>query len=282
MPSHDLTSDKTTVSQPDRVDSDAQRKRADEKAKTERRRMEARQQQLKEIRDQVDAPMPDATPPEEDETVQQYERQLLKVRETLGGFLNEYEEAVEQAENRVEEAENALVEAEAKKEIGEADASDVETAEEALDAAEAELEEAREELQQAKDERLKLTRKEQILEDRLSEARQKAQHRFEKEITEAVREQTQAVVNAMEKARAEAEKLFVMRARLSRAPVNLVKDLHLTPPHCDKLPLQPAVQSKPREDVEKLFQSLDLAGVEVPRFEKNTGEYVPPLDDREV
>ena len=258
----------------DRVSTDAQKKRADRKFERDIQEMREKKRSLEKIRDQVGAPMPDATPPDEDETVQQYEVQLKDVRETLDEFIVPYENAVKDAETRVEDAESTLVETKVKADMDEADESDVETAENALDAAESELEQAEAELEEAKEERLKLTRKQQIIEDRLSEARQEAQIRYESEIRDAVTEQTRKVVAAMEEARKQAERLFVMHQRLP------VRDLRMGPRvHWKKLPIQPTVHAKSRVDLKKLFASLDIEGVEVPEFEAKT--YTPPVTEQD-
>ena len=129
-------------------------------------------------------------------------------------------------------------------------------------------------LQAAKDEEIRLRRQAQILDERLTEARQKAQMRFERQVREAISGQATEVVKALEAARRETERLYAL---VNRLPTN---NLNLRSPEWGRLPMGTRVGGAVNKGRwEKAVNSLERLGAEVPDYE--TEEYVDPFTDSE-
>jgi myosin heavy subunit len=216
----------------------------------------------------------DLTPPSEDEELKELAGRLEATREKAEGHADEERQVKEQAEQAVEEAKEQLLDLQAKADMGEATAEEVEAAEEALQEAKAELSGAKEALQAAKDEEIRLRRQAQILDERLTEARQKAQMRFERQVREAISGQATEVVKALEAARRETERLYAL---VNRLPTS---DLNLRSPQWGRLPMGTRVGGAVNKGRwEKAVKSLGGLGAEVPDYE--TEEYVDPFTDSE-
>jgi chromosome segregation ATPase len=238
-------------------------------------RTEARGQARERLYDQLLEGMDlDITPPSEDEELEELTRRLEATREKAEGHADEERHLKDKADAAAEEAKEELLDLQAKADMGEATEAEVKDAEEALQEAKSDLQDAKEALQAAKGEEIRLRRQAQLLDERLTEARQKAQMRFERQVREAISGQATEVVKALEAARRETERLYAL---VNRLPTS---DLNLRSPQWGRLPMGTRVGGAVNKGRwEKAVKSLGGLGAEVPDYE--TEEYVDPFTDSE-